>query len=262
MTETIAPPTARSRSTTGSAARRSGTSGRSGPVWNPATGEQSGAVDFATVEEVDAAVQPRRRRSTPGARSRSRGAPSSSSGSASSSTSTARTSRASSRSSTARCLRRARRGRPRARGDRVRLRDPDPAQGRVLRAGLDRDRRLLDPAAARRRRRDHAVQLPRDGAHVDVGAGDRLREHLRPQAVREGSVGVDLHGRAAEGGRPARRRLQRRPRRQGCGRRDPRAPGHRRGQLRRLDADRALHLRDRDEATASACRRSAARRTT
>jgi malonate-semialdehyde dehydrogenase (acetylating)/methylmalonate-semialdehyde dehydrogenase len=33
-----------------------GASGRSGPVWNPATGEQTGAVDFATVEEVDAAV--------------------------------------------------------------------------------------------------------------------------------------------------------------------------------------------------------------
>jgi malonate-semialdehyde dehydrogenase (acetylating) / methylmalonate-semialdehyde dehydrogenase len=32
-------------------------SGRSGPVYNPATGQQSGAVDFATVEEVDAAVQ-------------------------------------------------------------------------------------------------------------------------------------------------------------------------------------------------------------
>ncbi len=32
-------------------------SGRSGPVFNPATGRQSGAVDFATVEEVDAAVQ-------------------------------------------------------------------------------------------------------------------------------------------------------------------------------------------------------------
>ena len=73
-----------------------GTSGRSGPVWNPATGEQSGAVDFATVEEVDAAVQAAKagvRR--PGARSRSRAAPSSSSRSASSSTSTARTSRAS-----------------------------------------------------------------------------------------------------------------------------------------------------------------------
>src|SRR4051794_15318834 len=34
-----------------------GESGRSGPVYNPATGQQSGAVDFATVEEVDAAVQ-------------------------------------------------------------------------------------------------------------------------------------------------------------------------------------------------------------
>ena len=34
-----------------------GSSGRSGPVFNPATGQQTGAVDFATVEEVDAAVQ-------------------------------------------------------------------------------------------------------------------------------------------------------------------------------------------------------------
>jgi len=33
-----------------------GASGRSGPVYNPATGEQTGAVDLATVEEVDAAV--------------------------------------------------------------------------------------------------------------------------------------------------------------------------------------------------------------
>jgi malonate-semialdehyde dehydrogenase (acetylating) / methylmalonate-semialdehyde dehydrogenase len=34
-----------------------GQSGRSGPVFNPATGDQTGAVDFATVEEVDRAVQ-------------------------------------------------------------------------------------------------------------------------------------------------------------------------------------------------------------
>src|SRR5438105_3655251 len=34
-----------------------GESGRSGPVYNPATGQQTGAVDFATVEEVDRAVQ-------------------------------------------------------------------------------------------------------------------------------------------------------------------------------------------------------------
>ncbi len=31
-------------------------SGRSGPIWNPATGEQQGTVDFASVAEVDAAV--------------------------------------------------------------------------------------------------------------------------------------------------------------------------------------------------------------
>ena len=35
----------------------SGESGRSGPVWNPATGEQTGEVDFASVEEVDQAVR-------------------------------------------------------------------------------------------------------------------------------------------------------------------------------------------------------------
>src|SRR2546423_7376594 len=34
-----------------------GRSGRSGPVYNPALGKQTGAVDFATSEEVDLAVQ-------------------------------------------------------------------------------------------------------------------------------------------------------------------------------------------------------------
>ncbi len=34
-----------------------GESGRSGPVFNPATGQQSGAVDFASAEEVDRAVK-------------------------------------------------------------------------------------------------------------------------------------------------------------------------------------------------------------
>src|SRR5205823_11623518 len=34
-----------------------GRSGRSGPVYNPALGRQTGAVDFATPEEVDLAVQ-------------------------------------------------------------------------------------------------------------------------------------------------------------------------------------------------------------
>ena len=34
-----------------------GESGRTGPVYNPATGQQQGAVDFASVEEVDRAVK-------------------------------------------------------------------------------------------------------------------------------------------------------------------------------------------------------------
>src|SRR4051812_20321386 len=34
-----------------------GTSGRSGAVYNPATGIQSGALDFASTEDVDRAVQ-------------------------------------------------------------------------------------------------------------------------------------------------------------------------------------------------------------
>ena len=38
-------------------ARVDGTSGRTGPVFNPAAGVQTGAVDLASAEEVDAAVQ-------------------------------------------------------------------------------------------------------------------------------------------------------------------------------------------------------------
>ena len=51
-------------------------------------------------------------------------------------------------------------------------------------------------------RRHHAVQLPGDGADVDVPGGDRLRQHLRPEAqpsaIRRASL---LHGRAAQGSR-------------------------------------------------------------
>ena len=34
-----------------------GTSGRTGVIWNPATGEQAAAVDLASVAEVDHAVE-------------------------------------------------------------------------------------------------------------------------------------------------------------------------------------------------------------
>jgi malonate-semialdehyde dehydrogenase (acetylating) / methylmalonate-semialdehyde dehydrogenase len=57
MTETIAPPTAQPIHHWIGGKSVPSTSGRSGPVWNPASGEQTGAVDFATAEEVDAAVR-------------------------------------------------------------------------------------------------------------------------------------------------------------------------------------------------------------
>ncbi len=159
-------------------------------------------------------------------------------------------------------LRRDRRGDARARGDRVLLRHPDAAEERVLGAGVDGDRRLLDPAAARRRRRHHAVQLPGDGAHVDVGAGARVREHVRAQAVGEGSVRVDLDGGAAQGGGRAGRRLQRRHGRQGRRRRGARSirtsPRCRSSARRR---SRATSTRRRRR-PGSGARHSAARRTT
>jgi malonate-semialdehyde dehydrogenase (acetylating)/methylmalonate-semialdehyde dehydrogenase len=57
MTETIDAPAATRIPHWIGGRRVDGASGRSGPVYNPATGRQTGAVDFATVEEVDATVQ-------------------------------------------------------------------------------------------------------------------------------------------------------------------------------------------------------------
>jgi hypothetical protein len=83
----------------------------------------------------------------------------------------------------------ARRSGSRPREHRVRLRHPAPAEGRLQRAGVHRRRRLLDQAAPRRRGRHHAVQLPGDGADVDVRQRPRVRQHVRAQAQREGPVG-------------------------------------------------------------------------
>src|SRR2546430_2823845 len=58
MTETIEAPAALRQINHWIGGRSvAGTSGRKGPVFNPALGRQSGEVDFATVEEVDQAVQ-------------------------------------------------------------------------------------------------------------------------------------------------------------------------------------------------------------
>ena len=240
-----------------------GSSGRKGPVYNPATGEQIGrgrlreprgdrsrrrhgegrvhrVAHVVALEALRALLPDLRplRRASRGSRE------------------------AAHRRARQGALGRARRGAARDRGDRVRLRHPHAAQGLVLGAGVDRGRRVLDSPASRCRRRDHPVQLPGDGAHVDVGAGDRVREHLRPEAVREGPFRIDPHRRAAEGSRPPRRRLQRRPRRQGRGGQPARAPRHRVDQLRRLDPDRPLRRTRTGRRRASACRRSAAPRTT
>ena len=77
----------------------------------------------------------------------------------------------------------------------------------------------------RRVRRHHAVQFPGDGADVDVSDGDRVRQHVRAEAVGARPDAVAAPGRAAAGGGPAGRRVQRRSRRQGGGRRAARASG-------------------------------------
>ena len=58
MTETIEAPAALKQINHWIGGRSvAGESGRKGPVYNPATGRQSAEVDFATVVEVDRAVQ-------------------------------------------------------------------------------------------------------------------------------------------------------------------------------------------------------------
>ncbi len=149
-----------------------GRSGRAGDVFNPATGEVSGRVDFASAEEAGAAIDAARK-ALPGwaatppvirarvmfrfkqlieenieelARDRHRRARQG-------------------------AVRRQGVDPARPRGGRVRLRHPASAEGRVQRECRARDRQLVDPPAARRLRRHHAVQLPGDGAAVDVPGG-------------------------------------------------------------------------------------------
>ncbi len=95
------------------------------------------------------------------------------------------------------------------------------------------------PAAARRDRRDHAVEL----AVHDAGRADRARARRRQR--RRLDARVDDRGRGGRArrvrrrGRPAGRRLQPRHRAGPDGRRRDRAqPGHARRRLHRLDGDR------------------------
>jgi hypothetical protein len=218
------------------------TSDRTGKVYNPATGEQAAEVAFATVAEVDAAVETARKafeewRHVPVTR----------------------------RQNVMFEFRRIVSDRKQQMAEVLTAEHgktvPD-ALGEVQR-GLEvssspatsptsprastpsRSRRcghLHHPPAAGGGGGYHPVQLPGDGPDVDVPAGDRRRQHVRAQAVGEGPVGVAAGGRVAGRGRPAPGGVQRGPRRQGGRRPDSRASRHRRRLLRRLDPDRPLHL--------------------
>ena len=136
------------------------------------------------------------------------------------------------------------RPRPRDRG--VRLRDPAPPQGRVLRGasgpGID-SYTLRQPlgVCAGITPFNFPAMVPMWMFPVAIA----LRQHLRPQAFGARPVDRPAARGAAHRGRAPARRPQRGERRQGGGRRAPRPPARRRGQLRRLDAGRRVHLPDR-----------------
>ena len=101
---------------------------------------------------------------------------------------------------------------------------------------------------ARRGGHHQPLQLPGDGPDVVLPHRHRGRQHRRAQAQREGPERGALDRRALAGGRPARRRLQRPARRQDRRRRAAHQPRRAGDQLRRLDADRGVRLRDREPA--------------
>ena len=229
-------------------ARVEGTSGRSALSTTPPPVFRAAPSTSPRSRRSTRRYAARPRRSPPGARRRSPSAPSSSSRSESRcSTPSARTSRSSSQPNTARCSR-TRWARLRAaRGDRVRVRDPDAPQGRLLRAGVDRHRRVLDPPAGRRRRGHHPVQLPRDGAR---GCG-RLR--LPAATASFSSPRRRICPRQASPPSSSRRPVSRTASSTSCmatrWRSTPSSNTRAScGLVRRLDADRAVHLRDRHEA--------------
>ena len=158
--------------------------------------------------------------------------------------------------------RRPRRGGADDRDGRGRVRDPDDDAGPDPGGRLAQHRRRDDPPAGRGVRGDRAVQLPGDGAVLVPAVRDRVREHVRAQAVRAGAADPADRVRGARRARAAAGRGEPRQRRARGGRGDPRASRDRRGVVRRLGAGRADRLRAARRRPASACRRSAARRTT
>ena len=211
------------RIATGSAASAvEGTSGRSGPVYNPATGEQTGEVDFATRRGGRRGGRRPRRRAFRAWRTISlvaphgallphpRARPRAPRGDRTHPDARARQG----------ALRRDGRGRARARGDRVRCGIPDAA-----RRAASRSRPRPGSTSTRSASRSASsagitpfnfpAMVPMWMWAPAIACGNTFV--LKP-SEKDPSASM-LHGRAAEGGRPPGRRLQRRARRQGRGRR-------------------------------------------
>ena len=139
--------------------------------------------------------------------------------------------------------RRPRRGGAHGRDGRGRVRDPDDDAGADPRGRLAQHRRRDDPAAGRGVRGDRPVQLPGDGAVLVPSVRDRVRQHVRAEALRAGAADPAAHIRGARRARAPGGRRQPRQRQPRGRRRDPRAPGHRCRVVRRLGAGGADRLR-------------------
>src|SRR6185437_13761947 len=93
------------------------------------------------------------------------------------------------------------------------VRDSAVAAGRARRGYRAGDGRAAAAAAVGGGGGDHAVQLPGDDSVVVSAVGDRLRQHVRPQALRACAAergaavaGVGAHGAAGRGGQSGARR--------------------------------------------------------
>ena len=191
--------------------RVAGTSGRSGPVYDPARGIVARTVDFASVEEVDAAVAAARA-AFPAWRATSLSKRTDILFRIRNLVEANRTKLAAHLTAehgkvTSDALGEIARG----------LENLEFACGipNLMKGGFSEQAstgvdvyQIRQPLG--RGRRDHPVQLPGHGPDVDVRQRDRVRQRLHPQAVREGPVRGAVHGRAARRGRRPGRRLQRR----------------------------------------------------
>ena len=243
--------------------RVASSSSRTTPIFNPATGEQQAILPLSTKAEVDTAVAaaktaaatwgstPPMKRIKPMFRFKDL--------LEKNADEIARTHLARARQDPRRCAWRAC---ARHRGRGLRLRHSATAEGRVHAQHRPRHRQLLGPPAARRRGRHHAVQLSGHGADVDVSCRSGLREHVHPEAVRARPVDLDAHLGSVPGGGLSGWCSECGARRQRGRRCAARSSGREGDQLRRLDADRGVRLFARHRLRASACRRSAAPRTT